>query len=111
MSANDFNNVPPAAIPQNHIIVPENYRIDHNQDNNANANANANGIQEIEDELTPLQLHIENGEWETALIRLRAHPDEILPSSKKHNGRALTALHLACESGECPFPLIVGILS
>lgn len=82
-------------------IVPE------NQEENI-----AGSVQEIEDELTQLQLHIENGEWEESMQRIRSHPDEIMPTrSRGGNGRALTALHLACESGECPIPLLIAMLA
>ena len=65
------------------------------------------GVREVEDELTQLQLHIENGEWDEAMDRTLTHPDEILPTtSQGGNGRALTAVHLACESGECPLALL-----
>lgn len=70
------------------------------------------GVQELEDELTQLQLHIENGEWEEAMERTLSHPDEIMPTlSQGGNGRALTALHLACETGECPLALLKSILT
>jgi hypothetical protein len=66
----------------------------------------------LEDELTQLQLHIENGEWEEAMERTLSHPDEIMPTlSQGGNGRALTALHLACETGECPLALLKNILT
>ena len=41
------------------------------------------GVREVEDELTQLQLHIENGEWDEAMERTLTHPDEILPTTSK----------------------------
>lgn len=58
------------------------------------------GQRDVEDELTELQMHIESEEWESALKRMKSHPEEILGS------RSVTALHLALEGGECPFPII-----
>jgi ankyrin repeat protein len=110
MSANEFNAVvanhrpvdPPRAAAG--IIVGENL-----------AGFNADTVQavlEIEDELTQLQLHIENQEWQAAFERLQMYPDEIMPTySQGGNGRALTALHLACEGGECPIPLLTAIIA
>lgn len=103
MSANEHNVVlsrQPDPQPED-FIVPENLN-----------GAVAGGVQEFEDELTPLQLHIENGEWEDGMERVRSHPHEIMPTrSQAGNGRALTALHLACESGECPLPLLRAMLA
>ena len=58
------------------------------------------GQQEVEDELTELQMHIEAGEWEEVEKRMKSHPEEIIAS------RSNTALHLALEGGEIPLPLI-----
>ena len=71
------------------------------------------GVTEIEEQLTPLQLLIEAGDYEGAYSRLQTHPHEILPVEHKigHKGRSLTALHLACESGECPFDLIQALIA
>jgi ankyrin repeat protein len=56
------------------------------------------GYREVEDYLTILQAHIEAGNWEEADRRIKSHPEEIYSSST-------TALHLALEGGDCPFPL------
>jgi len=71
------------------------------------------GVQEVEEDLTQLQLYIEEGQWEEALNRLMSHPHEVhhpraQPGSK---ARAMTALHLALETGECPLPVIHAILA
>jgi ankyrin repeat protein len=102
MSANEHNASLRQQEPQpEDLIIPENLERDVDE-----------GIQEMEDELTQLQLHIENGEWEAAMDRVRSHPNEIMPTrSQGGNGRALTALHLACESGECPLPLLRAMLT
>jgi ankyrin repeat protein len=69
-------------------------------------------VQEIEDELTPLQLLIENGDWEGSMNRVLTHPHEIMPTqSGNGSGRGLTALHLACESGDCPHLLLRAMLA
>ena len=71
------------------------------------------GVTEIEEQLTPLQLLIEAGDYDGAFHRLQTHPHEILPIELKigQKGRSLTALHLACESGECPFDLIQALIA
>ena len=58
------------------------------------------GEREDEDELTQLQFLIEAGEWDEAEQQMKSHPEEIIGS------RSSTALHLALEGGEIPFPLI-----
>jgi ankyrin repeat protein len=103
MSANEYNPPIPRQREQDRVAQP----VLENQVENV-----AESVQEIEDELTQLQLHIENGEWEESMERIRSHPDEIMPTrSRGGNGRALTALHLACESGECPIPLLIAMLA
>ena len=111
MSANEQNvMVARQAAPRAHahaaghdIIVAENL---------IGANSVVRGVQEVEDELTQLQLHIDNGDWAEAMERTRSHPSEIMPTrSQGGNGRALTAVHLACESGECPLPLLRAMLT
>ena len=105
----------------------------NNQNNNQNNNNNDNdagggggggeggggsvllmmdGVQEFEDELTTLQLHIENGEWHETLERIESHPEEILPVRQQGSGggRRLSALHLACEGAECPLPVLLAML-
>mmetsp|Transcript_19069 Transcript_19069/g.28263 ORF Transcript_19069/g.28263 Transcript_19069/m.28263 type:complete len:599 (+) Transcript_19069:31-1827(+) len=102
-------NEPSAAVPhradnQQDAIVPENL---HPQND-----AVVGGFQEVEDELTQLQLHIENKEWDAALERVRTHAEEIMPTrSQGGNGRSMTALHLACENGDCPIVLLKALLS
>jgi ankyrin repeat protein len=58
------------------------------------------GELEVEDELTQLQFLIEAGEWDDVELRMKSHPEEIIGS------RSTTALHLALEGGEIPFPLV-----
>lgn len=107
MSNNNEHDVAVARNPPLHddgdnIIVADNLRME----------ADVAGLREVEDELTQLQLHIENGEWDEAMKRTISHPDEILPTtSQGGNGRALTAIHLACESGECPLVLLRAMLT
>ena len=69
--------------------------------------------QELEDDLTILQTHLESGDWEDAYLRLQTHPHEIYPLPQVHAtvGRSFTALHVACENGECPMHLICAIMS
>ena len=69
--------------------------------------------QELEDELTVLQTHLESGEWEDAYLRLQSHPHEIYPRKQVYVtvGRSFTALHVACENGECPMQLLCAIMS
>jgi ankyrin repeat protein len=71
------------------------------------------GVTEVEDPLTQLQLLIEAGDYDAASLRLQTHSHEILPveSVAGCKGRNLTALHLACESGDCPFDLIQHIIA
>lgn len=93
---------PPQEFRPEDIIVPE----------NINGGVIGVGVQEMEDELTELQIHIENEEWEEALVRVRMHPGEIMPTrSQGGMGRGLTALHLACENADCPIPLMRAILA
>ena len=71
------------------------------------------GVQEVEEDLTQLQQYIEEERWEDAMKRLRSHPNEVYhpkaqPGSK---GKAMTALHLALDSGECPLPVIQAMLA
>jgi len=92
-----------AQHPLEDVIVAENLHLQ--------GRANWGGFRELEDELTQLQVHIENTEWDEALERVVTHPEEIMPTRSQQNGRALTALHLACESGECPLSLIRAMLA
>jgi len=78
---------------QGDIIIPE-------IEQHAAAQIPDFGQQEVEDELTQLQMDIEAQEWEAVLQRMKTHPEEIIGSN------SVTALHLALEGGECPFPLI-----
>jgi ankyrin repeat protein len=58
------------------------------------------GQQDTEEELTHLQVLIEAEEWDDALKRMTSKPEEIMGS------KSVTALHLALEGGECPFPIL-----
>mmetsp|Transcript_4072 Transcript_4072/g.6375 ORF Transcript_4072/g.6375 Transcript_4072/m.6375 type:complete len:600 (-) Transcript_4072:395-2194(-) len=103
MNEPDLASLRAVADNQQDVIVPENL---HPQ-----GGAVMDGFQEVEDELTQLQLHIENEEWDAALERVRTHAAEIMPTrSQGGNGRAMTALHLACENGDCPVVLLKAIL-
>jgi ankyrin repeat protein len=62
------------------------------------------GHQEVEDDLTQLQFFIEAGEWDEAELRMKSHPEEIVGLT------STTALHLALEGGETPFPLIKAMI-
>jgi ankyrin repeat protein len=93
------------AVLENGVILPDAER-------HEDAIRNGFGVQEIEEDLTMLQQHIEEGQWGEALNRLRSHPDEVYhPKAQPgSNSKAMTALHLALETGECPLPLIQALL-
>eukprot|EP00547_Thalassionema_nitzschioides_P009932 CAMPEP_0194228426 /NCGR_PEP_ID=MMETSP0156-20130528/43367_1 /TAXON_ID=33649 /ORGANISM="Thalassionema nitzschioides, Strain L26-B" /LENGTH=629 /DNA_ID=CAMNT_0038960939 /DNA_START=9 /DNA_END=1894 /DNA_ORIENTATION=- len=67
--------------------------------------------------MTQLQTYIESMQWEEAEKRLKTNPSEMYSRSSKggesnnsasdnNNTEVTTALHLALELGECPFPLM-----
>lgn len=80
------------------IIIPEVEQ--HDAQHAQHAQYPTFGQQETEEELTHLQVLIEDEAWEECLKRMKSNPEEIMGS------RSVTALHLALEGGECPFPIL-----
>ena len=59
------------------------------------------GVRDVEDDLTTLQILVETAQWDQVDARLKSNPEEILPMRS-----GPSALHLALEGGECPFPIM-----
>jgi len=75
------------------VIVPEAMEADY-------APPSVADLPPIAENMTQLQTYIESMQWEEAEKRLKTNPSEM------YSRGVTTALHLALECGDCPFPLM-----